>query len=991
MAVGKVFVYDPEFEPSKEVIHVDFIRGPAELTKISGVPPHSWRPVAADIGKYLVEAQVYSHSGHAIHIFPLRVKGANDPPTVVSTPPTRVFEDSLLSYRIEAEDVEGDDISFALVSGPSGMEVDELGLLQWTPTQDHVGTAAVEVQVSDSGGASSSHQFSLTVVNTNDPPVLGALPDTSIFEDAPFRLVLADYGTDVDSGDSLSYALTAAPDSATVDMLGTLMWTPLQEDVGVNPVMVKVTDLAGEADSSRFEITVVEVDDPPMISGTPETVAFEDSLYSYSLKAVDEEGAGLTYEVATGPGEMSISAAGLVEWTPAAADTGEVEITLNASDPAGQTATQSFTLDVIAVNDAPAIVRIPADSNLFPEPGTETTLKVKASDEEGDAISFSWFVDGTEQPGEADSIFSYTPDVASVDTVAVLVADPQDTTSGVWFVDGRRIARLRTIDDAVDFGRVTIGDTGSVVFDIVNEGHADLEISQLQVGDLAFSAVFGSSTVAVDDSTTLELLFVPASRGVAASTIAFATSDSNQAEVSVAVSGTGVVQTTVAVDADSSVGNQGAVTVSLEAGDRLALEVYGLETFRVISYSLLLVFDPDVLEFLGFDVSEASLLVAAGNTVQSSTSAPSSGQVLIRVAADPPVSPADGDGFLGRARFSVSSALSSGLQTTVELGEVRLRSEGETASYVLEPALIVQVSIDPAAVDSGDFDGDGDTDFADFFLFADHFGIGEGEPDYDAAFDLNGDGGVGLADFFLFADHFSASAKPVADVPPADGLLGASLEPRPRDSEVVELALRWAGEDHLRGFVAGLQYDPLVLQFAEYAAPNDADPLVWMQPGGNGATTLAVALTGQQPFFADPDVGSILFRRLLSRESEIRLGSMLAYVGKENRRVVGTAPPPPVSVFPLPAEIVLEAPYPNPFNPETEFSFFLPESERVQVRVFDLLGRAVRVYEQQLSRGFHQWRWDGKDESGTEVASGVYVIRVQVAGFDRMHKVTLLK
>ena len=38
-----------------------------------------------------------------------------------------------------------------------------------------------------------------------------------------------------------------------------------------------------------------------------------------------------------------------------------------------------------------------------------------------------------------------------------------------------------------------------------------------------------------------------------------------------------------------------------------------------------------------------------------------------------------------------------------------------------------------------------------------------------------------------------------------------------------------------------------------------------------------------------------------------------------------------------------------------------------------------------------EWRWDGKDESGSEVASGVYVIRVQIAGFDRMHKVTLLK
>ena len=80
-------------------------------------------------------------------------------------------------------------------------------------------------------------------------------------------------------------------------------------------------------------------------------------------------------------------------------------------------------------------------------------------------------------------------------------------------------------------------------------------------------------------------------------------------------------------------------------------------------------------------------------------------------------------------------------------------------------------------------------------------------------------------------------------------------------------------------------------------------------------------------------------------------------------------PPPPVGVSPLPTEIVLDAPFPNPFNPETAISFYLPENEKVQVRVIDLLGRVVRVYEQQLPRGFHEWRWDGRDESGLEVAS----------------------
>ena len=121
VVVGQKFTHDPVFEPTQEVIHVDFHRGPTELTKILGLPPLSWTPVAADTGKYFVEAQVYGRSGHGFHIFPLRVKSENEPPFVVSTPPTQVLEDSLLSYRIEVEDKDGDDVTFALVSGPSGM------------------------------------------------------------------------------------------------------------------------------------------------------------------------------------------------------------------------------------------------------------------------------------------------------------------------------------------------------------------------------------------------------------------------------------------------------------------------------------------------------------------------------------------------------------------------------------------------------------------------------------------------------------------------------------------------------------------------------------------------------------------------------------------------------------------------------------------------------------------------------------------------------
>ena len=59
---------------------------------------------------------------------------------------------------------------------------------------------------------------------------------------------------------------------------------------------------------------------------------------------------------------------------------------------------------------------------------------------------------------------------------------------------------------------------------------------------------------------------------------------------------------------------------------------------------------------------------------------------------------------------------------------------------------------------ASDFSGDGVVDFSDFFLFADNFGIGQDDPNYDSTYDLNGNGEVDFSDFFIFADSFNTNA-----------------------------------------------------------------------------------------------------------------------------------------------------------------------------------------------------------------------------------------
>ncbi|MEW6050862.1 MAG: cohesin domain-containing protein [Candidatus Zixiibacteriota bacterium] len=94
----------------------------------------------------------------------------------------------------------------------------------------------------------------------------------------------------------------------------------------------------------------------------------------------------------------------------------------------------------------------------------------------------------------------------------------------------------------------------------------------------------------------------------------------------------------------------------------------------------------------------------------------------------------------------------------------------------------------------------------------------------------------------------------------------------------------------------------------------------------------------------------------------------------------------------VPSTFVLGQNYPNPFNPETTISFALPQSGRITLTVFDLLGRTVRtVADGDYAAGNHTVVWDGRDERGESVGSGVYFYRLETPAGNETRKMMLLK
>jgi len=93
-----------------------------------------------------------------------------------------------------------------------------------------------------------------------------------------------------------------------------------------------------------------------------------------------------------------------------------------------------------------------------------------------------------------------------------------------------------------------------------------------------------------------------------------------------------------------------------------------------------------------------------------------------------------------------------------------------------------------------------------------------------------------------------------------------------------------------------------------------------------------------------------------------------------------------------PRNFALRQNYPNPFNPTTSIRFELPQECNLQLVIYNLRGQAIRtLVEGKKKAGYYDISWDGRDQSGKQVASGVYLVRLQAGSFVQVIKMSLIK
>lgn len=93
-----------------------------------------------------------------------------------------------------------------------------------------------------------------------------------------------------------------------------------------------------------------------------------------------------------------------------------------------------------------------------------------------------------------------------------------------------------------------------------------------------------------------------------------------------------------------------------------------------------------------------------------------------------------------------------------------------------------------------------------------------------------------------------------------------------------------------------------------------------------------------------------------------------------------------------PSEFSLSQNYPNPFNPTTNFQFSLSKSSHVKIEIFNMIGQKVKVLvDEDMKPGVYSADWNGRDENGNSVSSGIYFYRMQSGEYTDTKKMVLMK
>jgi phosphodiesterase/alkaline phosphatase D-like protein len=295
---------------------------------------------------------------------------------------------------------------------------------------------------------------------------------------------------------------------------------------------------------------------------------------------------------------------------------------------------------------------------------------------------------------------------------------------------------------------------------------------------------------------------------------------------------------------------------------------------------------------------------------------------------------------------------------------------------------------------SEDFDGDGAVSFSDFFILANGFGSG------DPILDLDRDGIVGRGDLHHLKQKFGTQvASKLLYSQGAEVAEGSAIDVEAEATgDQVRLRLRFAGVSRLSGYGLSVVADSPILRYvgrvdSAFALGNAGNLLSLTHETGN-LLHIADHLRGRVAGIeVDEGMDLELLFALDGPPQNVELFVQEGFLGRGAARTWTVETVGRAKV--VPRSFALYPNYPNPFNPSTVIPVGIPEGRggrQARLRLYNVLGQVVCHWNLRgWQPGFHRVTWDGTDQAGEPVASGIYLVSLTAANARQTRKLLLLR
>jgi Ca2+-binding RTX toxin-like protein len=428
----------------------------------------------AQVGSYALRVTATDDAKQSVVLdFGFSVANVNDAPTVAAAVGSiKSNQDVPLVIDLSkafADADAGDKLMLSFSNLPSWLTYDaKTSTLSGKPGNAQVGDYAITATATDLAGATAQQTFNVSVLNVNDAPVVAtSIGNVTTKQDAPLTISLGNAFSDIDLGDKLTLSFSNLPTWLKYDAkTNALGGTPGNAEVGNYSITATATDLAGATVQQTFGVSVLNVNDAPVVkTALGDQTATQDQTFSVSLASLFADvdvGDQITLAV-SGPGWLQYdSRTGLLSGTPANADVGTGTVTVTATDLAGASANYSFKVAVANVNDAPELVKPMGDMSVTA--GQSFSMKVPGDAfrdiDVGDVLSYAiTLADGSPLP-------SWVKFDASTMTLSG-VAPSVSPTARAMGMEFRVVATDRAGANASDVFAFTVnagtGDAGKVL------------------------------------------------------------------------------------------------------------------------------------------------------------------------------------------------------------------------------------------------------------------------------------------------------------------------------------------------------------------------------------------------------------------------------------------------------------------------------------------------------------------------------------------------